>query len=113
MLDKLFVLSQYVTPQLAVSRLAGRFADSDKSPALKNRFTRWFINRYGVDMREAAVPNPAAYATVNECFTWALKPGMRPVPDAADTFICPVDGAISQPGPVANHRASQVKGRSL
>jgi len=84
MLDKLFVLSQYVTPQLAVSRLAGRFADSDKSPAFKNRFTRWFINRYGVDMSEAAESNPEAYATFNEFFTagrrscrYLCQPGRR------------------------------------
>ena len=45
MLDKLFVLSQYVTPQLAVSRLAGRLADSESTPALKNRVIKWFIGR--------------------------------------------------------------------
>ena len=110
MLDKLFVLSQYVTPQLAVSRLAGRFADSDKSPAFKNRFTRWFINRYGVDMSEAAESNPEAYATFNEFFTRALKPGIRPVADAADTFVSPVDGAISQIGQVGDDRVFQAKG---
>lgn len=58
MLDKLFVLSQYLTPQLALSRLAGRLADSDRSPALKNRTIQWFIDRYGVDMSEAAEPGP-------------------------------------------------------
>lgn len=31
MFDKLFVLSQYITPQLGVSNLAGRLADSDSS----------------------------------------------------------------------------------
>src|SRR5690606_6717696 len=106
-------LSQYVTPQLAVSRLAGRFADSDKSPALKNRFTRWFINRYGVDMSEAAEPNPEAYATFNEFFTRALKPGIRPVADAADTFISPVDGAVSQIGQVGDDRVFQAMGQSF
>ncbi|MCE0758832.1 archaetidylserine decarboxylase [Marinobacter sp. G11] len=113
MLDKLFVLSQYVTPQLAVSRLAGRFADSDKSPAFKNRFTRWFINRYGVDMSEAAESNPEAYATFNEFFTRALKPGIRPVAEAADTFVSPVDGAISQIGQVGDDRVFQAKGQSF
>ncbi|TNE99165.1 MAG: phosphatidylserine decarboxylase, partial [Gammaproteobacteria bacterium] len=48
MKDKLFVLSQYLTPQLAVSRLAGRLADYDRTPALKNRVVKWFIDRYGV-----------------------------------------------------------------
>ena len=46
MFDKLFVLSQYVVPQRTISDLAGRFADSDRTPAMKNRVIKWFINRY-------------------------------------------------------------------
>ena len=61
MLSKLFVLSQYVTPQLAVSRFAGRLADNDRNPGLKNRVIQWFIDRYGVNMSEAAEPDPTAY----------------------------------------------------
>ncbi len=76
MFDKLFVLSQYITPQLGVSNLAGRLADSDSSPALKNRVIKWFIGRYGVDMSEAAETDPEAYPTFNAFFTRALKPGL-------------------------------------
>ncbi len=69
MLDKLFVLSQYVTPpQLAVSRLAGRLADSESTPALKNRVIKWFIGRYGVNMSEAAEPDFTAYPPTFNAF---------------------------------------------
>src|SRR5690554_299818 len=113
MFDKLFVLSQYVTPQLALSRLAGRFADSDRSPALKNRFTRWFIGRYGVNMSEAGEPDPEDYATFNEFFTRALKPGIRPIAMDPDVLVSPVDGAISQIGQVGSDRVFQAKGQSF
>ena len=113
MFDKLFILSQYVTPQLAVSRLAGRLADNDQNPALKNRVVKWFVKRYGVDMSEAAEPDPTAYSSFNEFFTRALKPGIRPVAEGDNTFISPVDGAISQLGQVSGYRIFQAKGQSF
>ena len=90
MFDKLFVLSQYITPQLGVSNLAGRLADNDRSPALKNRVIKWFIGRYGVDMSEAAEPNPEAYATFNDFFTRELKPGIRPWRTAKKPWSAPL-----------------------
>lgn len=113
MFDKLFVLSQYITPQLGVSNLAGRLADNDRSPALKNRVIKWFIGRYGVDMSEAAEPNPEAYATFNDFFTRELKPCIRPLADGEKTLVSPVDGAISQLGQVTGDRVFQAKGQSF
>lgn len=113
MFDKLFVLSQYITPQLGVSNLAGRLADHDRSPALKNRVIKWFIDRYGVDMSEAAEPDPEAYPTFNAFFTRALKPGIRPIADGEKTLTSPVDGAISQLGQVTGDRVFQAKGQSF
>ncbi|MCH8498033.1 MAG: archaetidylserine decarboxylase [Marinobacter sp.] len=113
MLDKLFVVSQYLAPQLALSRLAGRLADSERSPRLKNRFTHWFINRFGVDMSEAAEPDPTAYPSFNAFFTRALKPGLRPVVADANVLTSPVDGAISQLGRVNGDRVFQAKGQSF
>ncbi len=113
MLDKLFVMSQYVTPQLAVSRLAGRLADIDSTPAMKNRVVRWFIKRYGVDMNEALEPNPEAYPSFNAFFTRALKPGLRPMDERKSVMISPVDGAISQLGSVTDDRDFQAKGQSF
>lgn len=114
MLDKLFVLSQYVTPQLSVSRLAGRLADNDRTPALKNRVIKWFIDRYGVNMSEAAESDPTAYPSFNAFFTRALKPGARSIDQNPGVFVSPVDGAISQLGHVtADDRVFQAKGQSF
>lgn len=113
MLDKLFVLSQYVTPQLAVSRLAGRLADSESTPALKNRVIKWFIGRYGVNMSEAAESDFTAYPTFNAFFTRALKSGARTIDPDPSTLVSPVDGAISQIGQISTDRVFQAKGQSF
>jgi phosphatidylserine decarboxylase len=113
MFDKLFVMMQHVTPQRTVSRLAGKLADMDSAPGMKNRVLRWFIGRYGVNMDEAIEPEPEAYPSFNAFFTRALKPGLRPVDENPSVMVSPVDGAISQLGTVTNDRVFQAKGQSF
>ncbi|MBN7771131.1 archaetidylserine decarboxylase [Marinobacter daepoensis] len=113
MLDKLFVLSQYITPQLAVSRLAGRLADSESTPAMRHRVIKWFIGRYGVNMSEAAEPDFTAYPTFNAFFTRELRAGARTIEPAKDVLTSPVDGAISQIGQISTDRVFQAKGQSF
>ena len=103
------VAPQYLLPKLALTRLAGRFASS-QSGGLTTAVIRWFVRRYNVNMAEAAEPDVAAYATFNDFFTRPLKPGTRPL-DAAD-WVCPVDGAISQLGPISGDQVFQAKGHS-
>ena len=107
--DRLAVLLQYLLPKQALTSTAGRFA--------RARAGRWttaaierFIARYQVNMAEAENPDPAAYATFNDFFTRALKPGARPLADA--DWICPVDGAISQFGRIERDQVFQAKGHS-
>src|SRR5690606_19578688 len=66
-----------------------------------------FIRRYQVDMAEAAEPDIGAYASFNDFFTRALKPGAPPLADAG--FVCPVDGAISQFGAIERDQIFQAK----
>lgn len=98
---------QYCLPKQAITSLAGRLAHA-KAGALTTMVVRWFIKRYGVNMAEAAQPDPAAYPTFNEFFTRTLKPGARPI--ATADFICPVDGAISQVGDIKDGQIFQAKG---
>ena len=109
MSDRLFVLSQYVLPKQLLTELAGRLA-SAKGGKLTTHVIRWFIGRYGVNMAEAANPDPASYSTFNEFFTRPLKSGARPLAAAAQ--VCPVDGAISQFGPIEKDQIFQAKGHS-
>ncbi|MCI1191807.1 archaetidylserine decarboxylase [Calidifontimicrobium sp. SYSU G02091] len=107
MSDRLAVLAQHLLPKLALTRLMGRLADAEAGAAT-TAVIRWFVRRYGVDLTEAAQPDAAAYRTFNAFFTRALKPGVRPLADAA--WICPVDGAISQFGALDGERLVQAKG---
>ncbi|UZE96982.1 archaetidylserine decarboxylase [Alkalimarinus alittae] len=110
MLDNLFVLSQYLTPQHTLSRTVGMLADC-KQPQIKDAFIKWFINRYQVNMAEAAKENPSDYPCFNDFFTRELKPGLRPLADDSTQISCPVDGAISQLGDINHGKIFQAKGQ--
>ena len=101
------VALQHLLPKQALTSLAGMLAGVRGGPATTAAI-RAFVQRYGVNMAEAAEPDIAAYATFNEFFTRALKPGARPLAQA--DLICPVDGAISQFGAIDGDRIFQAKG---
>ncbi|MCY7314942.1 MAG: archaetidylserine decarboxylase [Rubrivivax sp.] len=105
--DKLAAVLQHLLPKQALTQAAGLLAGS-RGRGATTALIRWFIGRYGVDMKEAADPDPAAYASFNDFFTRALKPGARPL--AVADLICPVDGAISQWGAIDGGRIFQAKG---
>ena len=107
MSDRLKVLPQYLLPKRGLTRYAGWRA-SRRAGARTTKLIRWFVAKYHVDMSEAAEPNVAHYATFNDFFTRALKPGARPL--ASADLICPVDGAISQFGAVERDQIFQAKG---
>ena len=105
--DALTVALQQLLPKLALTRLMGRLASMAGGRATL-AVIRWFIGRYGVDMTEAADPDPAGYPTFNAFFTRALREGARPF--APDGLLCPVDGTISQFGPIERDQIFQAKG---
>ena len=107
--DRMAVLPQYLLPKRALTMLMGELAGA-RGGVLTTRVIRWFIDRYRVNMTEAANPDPAAYSTFNDFFTRALAPGVRPLADA--DLVCPVDGAISQFGPIEGDAILQAKGHS-
>lgn len=107
--DRLAVLPQYLIPKQALTILAGKLAGAEAG-SLTTRVIRWFVGRYGVNMAEAANPDIASYKSFNEFFTRPLQAGARPTADAA--YLCPVDGAISQFGPINRDQIFQAKGHS-
>ncbi len=109
MSDRLAVLPQYLIPKQALTVLAGKLA-SAQAGSLTTSVIRWFVDRYKVNMAEAANPDIASYPSFNEFFTRPLQAGARPLADA--DFLCPVDGAISQFGPIERDQIFQAKGHS-
>ncbi len=105
-----FIVLQYLLPQQWLSRLAGRLAQC-QTPWLKNLLITRFIRHYGVDMAEAADPEPYNYAHFNAFFTRALRPDARPITAEATSLACPADGVISQLGQIRAGRIFQAKGQ--
>ncbi|WP_455211755.1 archaetidylserine decarboxylase [Kaarinaea lacus] len=83
-----------------------------RTPVIKNPLIKWFVRQYGVKMNEAIEPNATNYEHFNAFFTRALKPEVRPVCEEANALLCPVDGAISQLGTIAQGHIIQAKGRN-
>ena len=109
MSDFIAVLPQYLLPKRALTVFGGWVA-SRRWGTATTRLIAWFVKRYGVNMNEAANPDLASYTSFNDFFTRALRPGVRPLANAA--FVCPVDGAISQFGTIQADQIFQAKGHA-
>ncbi len=107
--DRLAVLPQYLIPKQTLTAFAGWVAVSQWGVATTG-IINWFVKRYNVNMAEAANPDTASYKSFNEFFTRPLRGDARPL--AAAAFVSPVDGAISQCGPVVGDQVFQAKGHS-
>lgn len=110
MKDNLFVFSQYIIPQHALSRLVGWFA-STKIEFIKNFFIKNFAKKFGINMGEAKIEDLEAFASFNDFFTRELKDGARPIADSK--LVSPADGAVSQLGKIELGRVFQAKGRDF
>ena len=104
---RLAVASQYFVPKRALTAFAGWVA-GPKRGWVTTEIIRRFVRKYSVNMDEALDSNIASYASFNDFFTRALKPGARPL--ASADLICPVDGAVSQFGPISGDQIFQAKG---
>ena len=96
-------------PKQALTSFAGWVAGKERG-AVTTWIIRRFVAKYRVDMGEALESDISRYASFNEFFTRALKPGARPISSAA--LICPVDGAVSQFGTIDGDQIFQAKGHS-
>ena len=105
--DRLAVLPQYLLPKQALTRFAG-FVASRERGKVTTEIIRRFVARYQVNMAEALDSDITHYLTFNDFFTRALKPGARPLAQAA--LVCPVDGAVSQFGAIDKDQIFQAKG---
>ncbi|MCS4295594.1 phosphatidylserine decarboxylase [Comamonas sp. BIGb0152] len=109
MRDRFAVLPQYLLPKKWMTATAGKLASAELGGAT-TAFIRWFVARYQVNMDEAAQPDIAQYPSFNAFFTRELRDGARPMAQA--DLVCPVDGAISQCGAIAQDQIFQAKGHS-
>lgn len=91
----------YLLPHRVLSSIARALAYSPNT-ALKQWLIDTVTRKFGVNLSEAAEPDPHAYPTFNAFFTRALKPGARvPDPDPR-VLVMPADGRISQCGHIGH-----------
>ncbi|GAB3096347.1 archaetidylserine decarboxylase [Lysobacter terrae] len=87
----------YVLPHRLLSSLARRLAYS-RNRAVKQWLIDTVTRKFGVDLAEAANPDPTSYPTFNAFFTRALKIGARIADPDPRVLLMPADGKISECG---------------
>ncbi len=106
---RLFVLLQHVLPQHFLSRLVLHLTRSRARP-LKRVLIGAFVRHFHPDMRDALEVEPQSYPTFNAFFTRALRPEARVCANDPLALASPVDGTVSQLGPLDGSRIPQAKG---
>jgi phosphatidylserine decarboxylase len=107
--ERVFATFQSLLPTRAISAFMFRLAQIRNGP-FKNTLMRWFMHKYAVELGEAEITRIQDFEHFNAFFTRALKPGVRPQPSARNILSCPVDGTISQLGPIRQWQLFQAKG---
>jgi len=107
--ERAFIGLQYLLPQHILSWVAGTLAAS-RIGFLRAGLIRAFLNRYPVDLAEAAAPDPGSYPSFNDFFTRRLRPGVRSLDPDPGAALCPADGILSQCGQIAGDTLLQAKG---
>jgi phosphatidylserine decarboxylase len=108
-MQRLNILVQHVLPHHAISRLVLILTRIRWRP-FKNILTALFMRGFKPDMADAVVTDPYAYDTFNAFFTRALRADARPLAGDQRTLISPVDGTMSELGPIEHGRILQAKG---
>lgn len=109
LVNKIKIALQYIMPKHAISRLVGKFAAAEAG-WLTTKAISYFIKAYDINMAEAKLKNATDFKTFNDFFTRELEVGARTIIQDPDTVCYPVDGAISQQGPIEQGQLIQAKG---
>ena len=109
--DEVLFEALKLLPKNLVSRVAGELAELPLPPGARGVVNRTFAQLAGIDLSEAERA-PESYPSLNAFFTRHLKPGARPI-DSRDpeVLVSPVDGRITQFGPIVEDTLIQAKGR--
>jgi phosphatidylserine decarboxylase len=107
LVETAFVWLQYLLPHHLVSLALGRVA-SCSWPWVRVPLIQAFVHIFGVELSEAAEPDPRAYSSFHAFFTRALRADARPL--ARAEILCPADGTLSQAGRIRGSDLFQAKG---
>lgn len=102
---------QYLLPRHALTALVYRLARI-RNVVIKNFLIERFIPLYRIDTADVRNEIPDGFATFNEFFVRELRDGARPIDDDAGSIVSPVDGTVSQAGPLVDNMLLQAKGHT-
>ncbi|AWD32452.1 Phosphatidylserine decarboxylase proenzyme [Candidatus Kinetoplastibacterium sorsogonicusi] len=111
-LEKFFILSQYILPKKLISKIFGFFAYNETS-FIKNIFINIFIKFYKIDMTIALEKNINHYKNFNEFFTRKIDLQYRQIDYQISNIVSPVDGYISQFGNIKKYKIIQAKNHNF
>jgi phosphatidylserine decarboxylase len=109
MRSRLLVWVQFILPQRLLGRCVYHLARCTL-PMVKTPLIRWFARQYAVNLDEAQRPRCEDYASFNDFFTRALRPGTRPIATGASTLVAAADGRVTEFGTARDGQALQAKG---
>ena len=110
MKQKILALIFYILPHHAISWLMFKASRIRLKP-VKNFIIRTYTDLNPVKMHEAVEEDMFAYESLNAFFTRSLKPECRPFDENENSWLCPVDGSVSQAQAIADGRIFQAKGQ--
>jgi phosphatidylserine decarboxylase len=108
--ERLLAGLQFILPQHFLSRMVYALMRCE-TKWVKNLLIGLITRLAGINVNEAASPDPADYVSFNAWFTRELKPGARTFDNDQLAFLSPCDGRISETGPLRENRILQAKGK--
>lgn len=104
-----FVTLQKLLPKHLLSRFGGFLAGSELT-FISKPLIQIFKRAYGISLQEAERKHVSDYKSFNDFFTRALAAGERPLDAGENILASPVDGFVSEFGPITDGQLLQAKG---
>lgn len=108
-IDYIKVLPLYCVPQHRLTGIVYKLTRIEHK-AWKNFLIKTFVKYFKVDMNQAIWSNEEDYSSFNAFFIRNLKPDTRSWKKDRNNILSPVDGSISQIGPIYKDKLIQAKG---
>ena len=108
MLAGVFAALQFLLPKYWLTASMWRIARI-RHRGIKDFLITRFVSLYDVNIDEVRLDVPTAFATFNEFFTRELDDAARPIDEANDSIVSPVDGTVSNAGKLRNDVIIQAK----
>jgi len=99
----------YWVPKKWISRCVGWLAGC-RCRHLSRFLIRWYARYFNVSLEDAVSSDLSSYASLNDFFTRALKPGVRPIDSDPNAFCSPCDATLGQIGRLSGATLVQAKG---